>query len=369
MARNNDKGRSFGAVGYKMNEYDSGWIEVGGKRVEKESAFETRILVQLTKHSDKYPLLTREQEQHYLGLWQEARDALYSEAQRVYGKERYPNPTSWESPAEAGVIKAIITPGSKHYNPEATEARQKMVLHNLRLLKRFGKTNKKGDVGLYDQHIYALKGLLRAIEKYDRKRINANGTPNKFSTYAVAWLRFMVQRSQVDCGRAIRIPIHIHDQINKLGKIYAQLASENFDSPSPTAEQLSQASGIPVDQVKTLGLWYSEFGLVSLDRETFSDDEESNTLLDSMAIGDPLPEEVTEKTLNKEYLHQLIDEALAPEDAKFAKLYYGLLDGECRSVREMASALGVPRAEIQKKIDGFMLALQAKADREKVCLD
>lgn len=348
--------------------WDSGFVEVDGRRTEKESHFESRMLVQLTKHSEDYPLLSREEEQQLLTLWQEARDALYREAQRVYGTSRYPEPTSWESPGERGVIKAIITPGSPHYNEEATLARQKMVLHNLRLLKRFGKTNKKGDVSEYDGTIYALRGLMRAVEKFDRKRINKNGTPNKFSTYAVHWLRFFCQRAQTDLGRAIRIPIHIHDQINKLGKIYAQLASENFDSPSPTAEQLSKASGIPVDQVKTLGLWSSEFGVVSLDKETFSDDEEGNTLLDSMGASDPLPEEVTEKQMNKDYVQELFN-MLAPEDGKFMALMTGCLDGSERSVREMASAMGVTRKEIQERYDRCLAVMKAGAQREKVSLD
>lgn len=347
------------------NDFDSRYVEIDGRRHEREDYFEARILTQLTKHSEKYPLLSREEEQILIGTWQEARDALYSEAQRVYGKEKYPDPTSWESPAEAGVIKAIITPGSLHYNEGARLAREKMVLHNLRLIKRFGKTNKRGDVGVYDRHIYALKGVIRAIEKYDRKKINANGTVNKFSTYAIPWVRFMVQRSQVDMGRTIRIPIHIHDQIDKIGKVYAQLASENFDSPSPTPEQLSKATGIPIDQVQTLGLWSSTFGVVSLDKETFADGEDSTTLLDGIGNDGPLPEEVAEKNLNSEALHRLIDSSLAPEDAKFAKLYFGLVDGSPRNVREMSSALGVPRKEVSDRVDHIMLTLQQNANREE----
>ena len=351
-----------------MEDFESNYVEVDGKKREKESFFEKKILTKLTKHSEKYPLLSREEEQILLKRWQGARDALYAKAQEVYGKEKYPDPTSWESDAESGVIKAIITPGSPHYDEGARLAREKMILHNLRLLKRFGKSNKKGDVGAYDQHLYALRGLLRAIEKYDTERINANGVPNKFSTYCVNWLRFMAQRAQVDCGRTIRIPIHIHDQINKLGKIYAQLASENFDSPSPTAEQLSRASGIPIDQVKILGLWQAEFSIQSLDKETFSDDEESNTLLDGISNEEPLPEEVTEKVMNREYLIELIN-SLAPEDSKFAMVYYGILDGEPRSVREIASAQSRTRKDVQEQVDRIMKELQAKADRSRVALD
>ncbi len=350
-------------------DWDSNYVKIDGKNYEKENFFESKILTKLTKHSEKYPLLSREEEQVLISCWQEARDALYNEAQRVYGLDKYPVPTSWESEAETAVIKAIIDPSSPHYNEGAKLAREKMVLHNLRLLKRFGKTNKRGDLGPYDQHIYALKGLLRALEKYDRKKINGNGLPNKFSTYCVNWLRFFSQRCVVDTGRTIRIPIHIHDQINKLGKIYAQLSSEHFDSASPTPDQLSKASGIPVEQVRTLGLYINEFSLTSLDRETFQDDDDSTTLLDSMAGAEPLPEETAEKTANQEALNSLMKRVLTEEEYKFGRLYFGLIDGSERSVREMASAMGVPRAKIQADVDLIMSKLKAGANREEYCLD
>lgn len=354
---------------FMNEEWDSNYIEIDGKRREKESFFERKVLHLLIKESEKYPLLTRQEEQELIEAYQLPRDLLYAEAQRVHGLDRYPIPTSWESPGERGVIKAIITPGSPHYNEGARLAREKMALHNLRLVKRYGKTNKRGDAGMFDTFVAGFSGIFRALDKFDRKKRNAGGEPLKFSTYATWWVKFFASRNQVDQGRTIRIPIHIHDQINKLGKIYAQLSSEHFDSASPNPEQLSKASGMPIDQVKILGLYAADFSLTSLDRETFSDDEEGNTLLDGISNEEPLPEEVAEKEANKEYLHSLIDNSLAPEDAKFCKLFYGLIDGEPRTVREMASALGVSRAEIQKKVDGFMAILQANAEREKVSLD
>lgn len=352
-----------------MNEYDSNYVEIDGKRYEKESFFEQKVLHKLIKESEKYPLLSRQSEQDLIEAYQLPRDLLYAEAQRIYGTKKYPKPTSWESPGERGVIKAIITPGSPHYNEGARLAREKIVLHNLRLLKRYGKTKKRGDAGIFDIFQAALGGIYRALDKFDRKKRNADGEPFKFSTYATHWVKFFAQRSMVDTGRTIRIPIHVHDQINKLGKVYAQLSAENYDKPSPSPEDLSSASGIPIDQVKVLGLYASEFGIASLDKETFSDEEEGNTLLDGISNEEPLPEEVTERRLNTEYLHNLIDDALAPDDAKFAKLFYGLVDGEPRSVREIASALGETRKAVQERVDRIMKELQAKADRAKVALD
>lgn len=354
-----------------LSDWDSNYVQIDGKWYEKESFFETKVVTKLTKESEKYPLLSRQAEQKYISDYQEARDKLYEMAQKAYGTVKYPKPGSWNSPQERAVIKAVITPGSPYYCPKAREAREKMVLHNLRLIKRFAKSTKTGDLGPYDRNCYGILGLQHALDKFDRNKDNGNGEPNKFSTYAVSWVRQFLQRGIVDTGRTIRIPIHIHDQINKLGKIYAQLASEYFDSPSPTAEQLAKASGIPAEQVKLLGMYRADFSITSLDKENFAGDEDdSGTLLDSCAAKEELePEEVVEKELNRQSLNALIDKALAPDDAKFCKLFYGLVDGSPRTVREMASVMSVPRKEIQEKVDRIMLALKQSAQRDQFSLE
>lgn len=352
-------------------EYDSNYVELDNKRYEKEAFFEAKILRNLTKESEKYPLLSREEEQALILRYQQSRNALYREAQRVYGTDKFPEPSSWNTAPERGVIKAIVNPKGSHYDEGARIAREKMVLHNLRLLKKFGKTNRMGDLGPFDCWAAGISGILHSLEKFDSSKTNGKGQPNKFSTYAVWWIKQNVRRNVVDEGRTIRIPIHVHDQIAKLGKIYAQLASQNFDQPSPTPQQLSEASGIPVDQVKLYGMYRADFSMTSLDKENFSGDEDdSGTMLDNFSAKEELePEVVVEKELNKQNLNDLIDSALAPDDAKFCKLVHGLIDGSCRSVREIASAQGRARKDVQEQMDRIMLTLQQAAERDKFSLE
>lgn len=350
-----------------MVEWDSNYVEIDGKYHEKEVFFEGKILRDITKESEKYPLLTRNEEQALIKRYQHSRDAVYAEAQRVYGKEKYPDPSSWTTAPERAVIRAVVHPRGSHYDEGARLAREKMVLHNLRLLKKFGKTNKMGDLGPFECWAAGLNGILHSLDKFDSSKTNGDGEPNKFSTYAVWWIKQEVRRNYVNEGRTIRIPIHVHDEIAKLGKIYAQLSSEYFDCPSPTAEQLSKASGIPVEHVKLLGMYRADFSITSLDKENFAGDEDdSGTLLDSVGAQEELqPEYIAEKELNKQKLNDLIDSVLAPADAKFCKLFYGLIDGSPRSVREMASVLNKPRKDIQEKVDRIMFTLQVHANRDE----
>lgn len=345
------------------SDWEANYVESGGKRVETESFFESRIVKNLIRESEKYPLLSREEEQQYIAAYQIPRDALYALAQSTYGKEKYPDPKSWTSKAEIGVIKAILTAGGPHYNEGAKFARDRMVLHNLRLIKRFAKSKKGLD--RFDTVIFGVNGLLHALDKFDRNKRTPQGLPFKFSTYATNWVVQYIQRAAQDKSRMIRIPIHIHDQINKIGKVYAQLASENFDSAPPSAEQLSKVTGFPVETVKLLGFFKLDHFMSSLDVDVSDDGDD--TLADSLAAPESLqPEEVVEKEANKSYLEELLS-TLGTEDANFMKLYSGIIDGRPRTVRELASVFGVPQKVIAARIDSLMDKLRQEGDPSKVC--
>ena len=63
-------------------------------------------------------------------------------------------------------------------------------------------------------------GLMRAVDKYEYRR------GFKFSTYASWWIQQAVFRSIAYHSRTIRLPVHIHEQLNQMRKIQFELAAE-----------------------------------------------------------------------------------------------------------------------------------------------
>src|SRR5439155_814576 len=78
-------------------------------------------------------------------------------------------------------------------------------------------------------------GLMRAVDKFEWRK------GFKFSTYATWWIRQAIQRGIADRGRAIRLPVHVHELLVRVRRARSELEAQL--GREATDEEVASAAG------------------------------------------------------------------------------------------------------------------------------
>jgi len=123
----------------------------------------------------------------------------------------------------------------------AEQAKTKLILHNLRLVAHFASRYRNRGLDELDLCQEGNLGLMKAVDKYEYRQ------GYKFSTYAVWWIRQSIMRAIADKSTIIRIPVHLHDSIQKIRRTRIEFMKETCRAP--TEEELAQRCGLSVSQL------------------------------------------------------------------------------------------------------------------------
>ncbi|OGH22107.1 MAG: hypothetical protein A3D75_02570 [Candidatus Levybacteria bacterium RIFCSPHIGHO2_02_FULL_37_18] len=107
------------------------------------------------------------------------------------------------------------------------EAKQELIIHNLRLVANIAKEYASKMHPLSDLIQEGNLGLYKAVEKFDETR------GYKFSSYATWWIIQAITKARSNTGNVIRIPIHIKDALSSLDKTEREFYLEYHRHPIP----------------------------------------------------------------------------------------------------------------------------------------
>lgn len=233
-------------------------------------------------------------------------------------------------------------------------AQERLARHNVRFVVSVAKKFQNRGVPLVDLIGEGNLGLMTAARKFDPDR----GV--KFISYAVWWIRQAVQAAIARHGRPVRVPLNRTADLSRLGKT-TTLLKERLGR-MPTVEELARATGLTEEAVRSLSSLNTE--AVRLDHPTREGD--GNERMERFALAEQEGTDAHTMANSQSADIEAALDSLPPRDAKVLRLYFGLDDGQPRTLEEIGRMMGVTRERIRQLRDRALIRLREGETGERL---
>lgn len=267
---------------------------------------------------------------------------------RLYLREAVETPLL--TPQEEIVLARRVQAGDE-------SAREHMIKANLRLVVKIAREYEDYGLPLLDLINEGNIGLMRAVERFDPTK------GAKLSTYAAWWIKQSIKRALSNQSKAIRLPIHLVQQIAQLRRAENQFEAKH--GRPPREAELAVILAVTEDEIAH---WRESalVGTTSLDAP-LGNDSDSGRVADVISDDNAqMPWTGVSEETNAELIRELVD-TLNTREQKILRERFALDGGDARTLEEIGTDFGLTRERIRQLEAAALKKLRDRlASRERM---
>lgn len=213
-------------------------------------------------------------------------------------------------------------------------ARDRMTAANLKLAFFHAKKFMRSGEPLDDLAQEANIGLIKAVDRFEWR------LGYRFSTYATWWIRQQIGRHLADRARTIRVPVHVHEKVQRLER--ETEAFETAFGREPTVDELASRMDMPAEKITALRRIAPE---PSPTHELPIDEMVAADARDTFA--EPDPAEVVEAAELRAAVDRMLL-TLPHRDAQILRLRFGIGINDILTLDEIGQRYAVTRERVRQ---------------------
>ena len=234
-------------------------------------------------------------------------------------------------------------------------ARQTMITSNLRLVVKVAKTyiGRSSNLSFLDLIQEGNMGLMRATEKFDAEK------GFRFSTYATYWIKQAISKAIIDQSRAVRLPAHIINELNKFNKAIRDLSQQYGRTPSD--KELAEYLNASVKKI-------SEYYTISKEPcslDVTIDEDEDTAMIDLIADENATKFMDIDDLSIRDTIYSVLN-TLSERERKIIELRFGFTDGRQHTLEEVGKEFNLTKERIRQLEASALKKLRNPVRSEKL---